>query len=250
MGVNLGGSLLSGISNAKLAELYELVKDGGMSLADAMRKLGIDKKISEKTAQRLLKTRYGLQVAIGGGSSGVVTATLAAIGEWLGLTGTAATVAGALVVTATLGAATYGVANLAGSFAGDSSVQPGVTARGSHERNVDDPVIQKKSSEPYGVFVGGEYNEVIVGQESVILDATVSSLVGWGRDSSKKVRDTGATFRMVLGPFKTAEEARRAFDENKVPNSERIKPFASGTCARFKFDDKEHDIDNAFRLLE
>lgn len=63
----LSGSLASGISNAKLAELYALVKDGSMTLADAMRKLEIDKKISEKTARRLLLNEYGLELAAGGG---------------------------------------------------------------------------------------------------------------------------------------------------------------------------------------
>lgn len=249
MGVNLGGSLMSGITNAKLAELYELVKNGGMSLADAMRRLGIDKKISEKTAQHLLKTRYGLQVAGGGGIIG----TLGAFGASLGLKGGAAVAAGAVTATVILGGIALGgyiLAGQIGAFAGDKAVKPGRAMSGSHERNVDEPVVQKKSSEPYGVFVGGGYNEVIVGQESVIMGATTSSLIGWGRDSSKTVKDTGATFRMVLGPFKTAEEARRAFDENLEPGSERIKPFASGRCARFKFDGKEHDIDNAFRLIE
>lgn len=133
---------------------------------------------------------------------------------------------------------------------GETPINPGPTMGGVHKRNVDDPVKQRKSSEPYGVFIGGGYNEVIVGQESVILEANTTTLVGWGTDSTKKVKDTGATFKMILGPFKTAEEARQAFDANKVPDSERIKPFASGKSARFKFDGKEHDIDNAFRLLE
>ena len=121
---------------------------------------------------------------------------------------------------------------------------------GTHERNVVEPIVQKKSSEPYDVFVGGQYNEVIVGQKSAILEATISTLVGWGTDSSKTVKDTGATFEMVLGPFNNAQDARRAFDENKVLISERIKPLASGKCGKFKFDGKEYDIDNAFRLLK
>jgi hypothetical protein len=111
-----------------------------------------------------------------------------------------------------------------------------------------DPQDSEPPSGPYGVFVGGGYNEVIVGQLPVILETPSSSLVGWGTDA-KKVKDTGAKFTMVLGPFQTMEEARRAYEENKIPGSERIKPFASGTSARFKFDGAEHDIDNALRLL-
>ena len=42
------------------------------------------------------------------------------------------------------------------------------------------------SSDPYGVFIGGPYNEVIVGQLSVIMEATTPSLVGWGQDYSKR----------------------------------------------------------------
>ena len=183
----LSGSLASGISNAKLAELYELVKDGGMALGDAMRKLGIDKKISEKTARHLLKSRYGLQIAAGAGGGGVVTGTLAAIGEWLGLSGTAATVAGAVVVTAALGAATYGVANLAGRFAGDDSVQVGSrgdkaarTARGDIPQPPDD-VVSTKSDEKYYVYVlnisGGS---VWVGQESTLNKTPSCRFAGGG----------------------------------------------------------------------
>lgn len=183
----LGGSLISGISNAKLAELYELVKDGGMALADAMRKLGIDQKISEKTARHLLKTRYGLQLAAGGAGGGVVTGTLAAIGEWLGLSGTVATVAGAVVLTAALGAATYGVANLAGRLAGDDSVQAGSrgdkaarTARGDIPERPDD-VISTNSSEKYYVYVlnisGGS---VWIGQETTLKNTPSCRFAGGG----------------------------------------------------------------------
>ena len=189
MGISgLGGSLISGVSSAKLAELYELVKDGGMSLAEAMRKLGIDKKISEKTAQHLLKTRYGLQIAAGGGGSGIVMGTLTAIGEWLGLSGAAATVAGGLILTAALGVATYGVANLAGRLAGDNSVEAG--PRGDKAARIAKGDIPSRpgavestgnSSEKYYVYVleisGGS---VWIGQESTLKNTPSCKFAGGG----------------------------------------------------------------------
>ncbi len=107
--------------------------------------------------------------------------------------------------------------------------------------------VQK--AETYGVYVGGGYDEVIVGRMSDILDTPTPQLVGWGLDNTKKVKDTGATFRMVLGPFNTADEARRAYEDSKIAGTERDLPLARGTVARFRFDGKDHMIDNATRVL-
>ena len=151
--------------------------------------------------------------------------------------------AGVLMGAVALGIAgyvTYKAANYFGERAGDAAV------RG---RNVQSPVRTGVTSEKYGVYVGGGYNEVIVGQLSVIMSAPASTLVGWGTDRTKTVRDTGASFRMVLGPFDTAAQARQAYQDNIVAGSQRVKPAARGTVARFKFDGQEHDIDNAMRLL-
>lgn len=127
-------------------------------------------------------------------------------------------------------------------------IQAGWQQLVSHVRNVVSPPQSGRGSDPYGVFVGGGYNEVIVGQLSVIMAAPSNSLIGWGLDR-KPVRDTGARFTMVLGPFKTAEQARNAYEASKVPGSQYTKPLAAGTAARFSFDGKPHDIDNALRLL-
>src|SRR2546425_6493442 len=60
-GIYLPGSLVSGISNEELDALENLVR-AGVPLAEAMRRLGLLTKISEKTAARLLRSR-GVQVA-------------------------------------------------------------------------------------------------------------------------------------------------------------------------------------------
>jgi len=181
---------------------------------------------------------------------GIVSSGLSSIGSIFGLSGTAALMAGAAVVTLVLGGAAYAGSRYLGGRAADAPIQAGPAMAGDHTRNVmDPPYIQGVENDAYGVFVGGGYNEVIVGQLSVIMETPTSSLIGWGTDSNKKVKDSGANFRMVAGPFKGPFDARQAFDKLKVPNSERIKPFASGTCAKFTFDGKEHDFDNAFRLL-
>lgn len=224
------------------------LQTGLKTVTSAMSELGVASAEADAlVAEGLQLTTAAAEVTAGtGGAVGLFST----IGSWLGLSGTAATVAGVLVVTAVLGGVTYGAATYLGSKAGDKPVQAGPAASGEHTRKVDAPPESPgKSPDPYGVFVGGGYNEVIVGQLPVILEARSSSLIGWGNDSSKKVKDTGAKFTMVLGPFKTAEEARKAYEANKVPGSQRIKPLATGTCARFTFDGKEHDIDNALRML-
>jgi hypothetical protein len=107
----------------------------------------------------------------------------------------------------------------------------------------------QQQQDPYGVFVGGGYDEVIVGRRSVSLDTPTTDLTGWGLDNRKKVRDVNPTFRMVLGPFDTADKARQAYNESKIAGTERDRPNGGATVARFRFDNKEHMIDNATRVL-
>jgi hypothetical protein len=105
------------------------------------------------------------------------------------------------------------------------------------------------AADPYAVFVVGVYNEVIVGRRSAIEAARQSSLTGWGL-SNQTVKQSGAKFTMIRGPFRTAAEARQAYQANLIPNSTRVKPLALGTVARFRFDGKEHGIDNALDFLD
>lgn len=111
------------------------------------------------------------------------------------------------------------------------------------------PQQKQQQQDPYGVFVGGGYDEVIVGRMSVILDTPTPNLSGWGLDNTKKVRDLNPNFRMVLGPYDTADDARRAYDANKIAGSQYDRPNGGATVARFRFDGKEHMIDNATRVL-
>ena len=186
MGVNLGGSLMSGITNAKLAELYELVKNGGMSLADAMRKLGIDKKVSEKTAQHLLKTRYGLQAA---GSGGVI-GTLGAFGTSIGLTGGKAVAAGVgaeAVIFDGLAVGGYILAGQLGGFAGDSYVKSGDLGNANYRKKTGtitkrpEAVAAGSGEGKYYVYVldisGGS---VWVGQESTLKNTPSCKFAGGG----------------------------------------------------------------------
>jgi hypothetical protein len=101
-------------------------------------------------------------------------------------------------------------------------------------------------AEDYFIFTGGRYNEVLVGQKSVIEAAPCRSLVGWGLDS-KTVKEAGTVLTVRRGPFRTADQARAAY-EAELDGSPRIKPLACGTCCKFKFDGQNHDMDNALRF--
>src|SRR5262249_54139382 len=54
-----------------------------------------------------------------------------------------------------------------------------------------------------------------------------------------------ADVKRVLGPFATREEARQAFLDSEVPGSAHTLPLGLGQRATFKFDGREHAIDNA-----
>lgn len=81
-------------------------------------------------------TRFGITaagtVAGGGAATGVTTGILGTIGGWFGLTGTAATVAGAIAVTAVLGGIVYGAATFIGGRSGDQPVAPGTRGTGAN----------------------------------------------------------------------------------------------------------------------
>lgn len=87
-------------------------------------------------------------------TGGRIMALLRAIGSWLGLTGTAATVAGTVATVAVLAGLTYLGANLAGRLAADRPVQPGPSARSVHR--VCPPKLMHKTMCPWGPQ-GGSY---------------------------------------------------------------------------------------------
>jgi hypothetical protein len=130
--------LNSGISQRQLVELMEYIRDKKISIWEAMKKLGLDKRISETTARGLIRREMlagsklagDALAASAGTSSGGLWGLFGRLGGWLGrlggvaIEGTAATVVGGLALTGALAGLTYFGANLAGSYAGDSSVQP------------------------------------------------------------------------------------------------------------------------------
>lgn len=79
-------------------------------------------------------TRFGITAAgtVTGGAAATGGGILATIGGWFGLTGMAAVVAGAVVVTAVLGGITYGAATFIGSRSGDKPVAPGTRGTGQN----------------------------------------------------------------------------------------------------------------------
>lgn len=116
-------------------------------------------------------------------------------------------------------------------------------------RRVEEPVaVEARSTEKYHVWVMGGYKEVIVGRKTVIEEQPSNTLKLWGLEPIK-VKDRNPEWRSVLGPFDTAEEARRAYEENVIAGSLRHLPLSAGTVMRFRFDNQEHHVDNALRFL-
>ncbi|VTU01869.1 unnamed protein product [Gemmataceae bacterium] len=121
--------------------------------------------------------------------------------------------------------------------------QPGKDARAAK------PAPDANSKEVYGVFLVGPGEEVICGRRSVIEGTPKGNLHGWGLDHVTTVGQSGVELRMIRGPFDTAEETRRAYEADLLPETVRDMGIANHTRARFRFDNKEHMIDNATRLL-
>lgn len=101
----------------------------------------------------------------------------------------------------------------------------------------------------YGIFLVGKEEEVICGQRSVIEKTPKGNLHGWGLDNVTTVGQSGVELRMIRGPFATADETRKAYEAEKIVGSEKDMGIANYTKAKFRFDNKEHMIDNATRLL-
>jgi hypothetical protein len=161
---------------------------------------------------------------------------------------TAATVTGTIVTGGAALLAVFILSHLAGIMSADKPVAeiPHLVARTTS--NADPaPAIAPKPGEKYGVYLAG--NDIISGQLGVILEMPSSSLIGWGLDNSKKVKDMGRPFELKAGPFDTAAEAGAAYEDSKVAGSEHGRPLGLGPVATFKFDGKEHSVDNATRFL-
>jgi hypothetical protein len=86
------------------------------------------------------------QTAAGGAATGGIFST---IGSWFGLSGMAATVAGALAVTAVLGVAAYGISRYAGKHAADAPVAAGPRGVPGGDRTApDQPRTDTASNAP------------------------------------------------------------------------------------------------------
>lgn len=93
--------------------------------------------VTEGTQLAATAAGAGSAAAAGGGLLG----GLGTIGGWFGLTGAAAAVAGGLLVTGVLAAATYGAVRYLGNRAGDTRVQEGPVMTGRQPRQ---PFVEPK----------------------------------------------------------------------------------------------------------
>jgi hypothetical protein len=230
---------------------------------DALRKTKtlVETAKNAKTAVTVAETTAATETAAGSG--GIVLRTLNAVGRVGGVfSGTAATVAGTVGVTAVLGILAYLLSGYLGARAADRPVEYGDQGaniqrmlnipEGQRDglRKVDQPesIEPVSNREGYAIWLVGAGKEVIVGRKSVIEEQPSSSLIGWGLDPILvKRRNPG--FQQI-GPFyRTAEEARIAYQRNLQPGSIRRLPLARGMVARFDFDGQEHAINNALRFL-
>jgi len=186
------------------------------------------------------------------GALATISSTMNSVGTALGATAgsTTATVVGTLTSGAVVLAVVYILSHFLGVMSADRPVaeNPPRTA-GPAARNAEPGTgrAPTKSGEKYGVYLVG--NEIVCGQLAEMLEMPSSDFLGWGLDSSKKVKDTGNGFKLVLGLFDTAEQTREAYGNNIVPGSMHGRPLGLGPVAKFKFDDKEHTVENATRFL-
>lgn len=99
---------------------------------------------------------------------------------------------------------------------------------------------------PYAVFTAG--SDVLVGMRGVLEAIPTCKLYGRGNDCAKLVGKV--EWVQSLGSFATFEEARKAFEANIVPGSQRDVPFTRGRDrqAKLKFDGKTYEIQNALRF--
>ena len=88
---------------------------------------------------------------------------------------------------------------------------------------------------------------LVVSTFGEVKDIVVCGLAGGGLcegdNLNRTVGDLGEPVT-VLGPFPTEAKAIRAYCENIVPDTTHVLPLATGTVAQFKYDGKEHDIEN------
>jgi hypothetical protein len=119
-------------------------QNGLTSVTSNMSELGVssvevDALVAEATAA-------AEATAVGGGLMGLLTT----IGEWLGLSGGTAAVAGGLVVTAVLGGVTYGVSNYLGSISGDKPILAGTRMSKPKAAGVE---ATSQGAGPYYIYV-------------------------------------------------------------------------------------------------
>ena len=115
-------------SAEKIAEVQKNLVEFRQSLADL------------RQAEQAAKAAQAAEMAAGGGSSGGgllagFARAFARVGSWIGLEGTAATLAGAALTAAVVAGATYGIAQFAGSRAGDEPVHAGPAMRQPQNMN-------------------------------------------------------------------------------------------------------------------
>jgi hypothetical protein len=105
----------------------------------------------------------------------------------------------------------------------------------NRQRKVDPPPEKERPTrEAYGIYLAGQ--DVFVGQKSVIEAAPVSTIILWGRDPNKKVKDvaTVANFHPEGKTFATWSEAWEEYTRLKTEQGPAHPAFRSwGRVARF-----------------
>jgi hypothetical protein len=204
--------LTSGISNAELGELANLVK-GGMSVGEAMSKMGIQSKISEATARTLLK-RQGIQLVRQASGWGIQATARA--GRWgiQGLGRVGGIIAGASAgfwVALGIGVVALGVGGYLYSR-GESPVQFGSRMLNPKATTVPS-VTSGSASQPYAVFVltnisGGS---VWVGQEANLKNAITCNFWGGGLCADAGGQDVPVAYIKKTQDFNTIDQATQSW---------------------------------------
>lgn len=146
--------------------------------------------------------------AAGAGAGGGLVGFLTSIGEWLGLTGTAATAVGLALTMAALGGLTYLGSQYVGSKFGDTPVQSGPAMNKPKPPGVNNPTGQ--GSDKFAVwvlYISGE--TLYIGQESTLKSRPACQYSGGGLCGDGE--NPPPQYAKLEGDFDTYEEALAAY---------------------------------------
>ena len=203
----IGAQLSTGATRQTAASLARQVYSASQGLGSAAQLATLEAEAAAAAATAAETAGAGAS-AVGMGACAL--GLFGRVGSLVGLTGTAATVAGALAVGALVGGLVIGGARLAGSMSGDSATaQYGDAANATRGARPDAVDPGKGDDEPYAVFLmtnvsGGS---IWVGQESSLKASLTCNFNGGGHCANNGGADIPVTYQKMSSDHFTFETA-------------------------------------------